>query len=148
MCFHPCVLSDSRFNVIMSRVFLVLGTLSCERPLSSSLSERNLVHMLHASKWKRDAGYVKLLGAEAYMFGKRAVARWDKEEGTLLFEGVSLPGNCFPPSDTCWLPERSTITFWLKARQSIAAGQTFPVIEAKDEYGGDGADRRPTSVRQ
>ena len=64
------------------------------------------------------------------MFGKSAVAKWDRELGRLVFEGVSLPANCVQLSDSCWLPDRWSVRFWLQNRATPAVGQALPFIEA------------------
>jgi len=46
------------------------------------------------------------------------------------YQGVSLPGNCFPPSDECWLPGKWRVTFQLSSRKEVSAGQALPSIQA------------------
>ena len=79
-------------------------------------------------------GFVRLQGEYAYMFGKNAVAKWDQANQSIVFQGVSLPGNCMVPSgqtsSTCWLPDRFTVSFLLTNRRNVAAGQAIPSIEA------------------
>ena len=70
------------------------------------------------------------------MFGKSAVAKWDRELGRLVFEGVSLPANCVQLSDSCWLPDRWSVRFWLQNRAQTAAGQALPFIEASSGIAG------------
>jgi hypothetical protein len=79
------------------------------------------------------------------MFGKNAVAKWDRERSELVFEGVSLPANCLHLSDSCWLPEQWSVRFWLQNRASSATGQALPYIEATS--GIDGADKSGFGVR-
>lgn len=78
--------------------------------------------------------FVRLQGEYAYMFGKNAVAKWDQANQSIVFQGVSLPGNCMVPSgqtsSTCWLPDRFTVSFLLTNRRNVAAGQAIPSIEA------------------
>ena len=90
-------------------------------------------------------GYIQLLGEHAYMFGKSAVAKWDRERSELVFEGVSLPANCLHLSDSCWLPEQWSVRFWLQNRASSATGQALPCIEATS--GIDGADKLGFGLR-
>jgi len=52
-------------------------------------------------------------------------------------QGVTLPGNCFPPSEICWLPAQWTVTFQLANRKSRAVGQALPSIEAASGVDGD-----------
>ena len=61
-----------------------------------------------------------------------------------MWQGVSLPGNCFPPSEICWLPAQWTVTFQLANRKARATGQALPSIEAAS--GGEG-DREGWSRR-
>jgi len=68
------------------------------------------------------------------MFGKGGLALWSKELSRIVFEGVSLPGNCFTPSATCWLPDRWTVTFWLTNRISTSVGQSLPSITAASGF--------------
>lgn len=92
------------------------------------------------------SGYVPLLGESAYMFGKGAVAKWSRESGQLVFEGVSLPSNCFSPSASCWLPSRWFVTMRLNMRSSVASGQAVPWIEVEKGFAKDVSGFRPTFI--
>ena len=126
--------SISEDSNVFSALTNITLTLSTNCPLGSLASEDGggKITISGLKGFQNPSGYVKLRGNDAYMFGKAGVARWSLQEKTVVFEGVSLPGNCFPPSETCWLPERWTVSFWLAARSSTAAGQAFPTIEARD----------------
>lgn len=132
-------------NVLSSLSNLTL-IVSLSSPLMSIEGAGATITVSGLTGFITPSGYVPLFGESAYMFGKSAVAKWSRETGQLVFEGVSLPSNCFPLSATCWLPSRWVVTVRLNMRSSAAAGQAVPWIEAEKGFAKDVAGFRATFI--
>ena len=122
--------SMSEDSNVMSSLSNLTLSVSLSSPLLSIEDAGATITVSGLTGFPTPSGYLRLRGENAYMFGKNAVVRWSREESQLVFEGVSLPCNCFPPSDTCWLPARWSVTLQLTTRSSPASGQALPFIKA------------------